>query len=171
MLSTSILHTLRRSTSGNFLATTMGKLMCVALGFSSSRGIARNKAFWHDEDHELLFTALSDFSALVVASRHELSMPKYTQNVVNNFDSLCNSPASVFANGDTDHCNPTMADRDDLPEPNLPIPTLCHASPSTPRIVDSDKTFAKEPKIYGPSEPSLISLEIMVGSNGMKFKK
>lgn len=74
----------------------------------------------------------------------------------------------MFANGDTDATPPWPTTPH---EPNSPIPTLRRASPSTPRIVDSDTTFAKEPKIYGQPEPGLISPQTTVGSNGMKFEK
>ncbi|KAI6135050.1 Vps5 C terminal like-domain-containing protein [Pisolithus croceorrhizus] len=83
------------------------------------------------------------------------------------FDPL-NSTASVFANGDTDATPPWPTTPH---EPNSPIPTLRRASPSTPRIVDSDITFAKEPKIYGQPESGLISPQVTVGSNGTKFEK
>lgn len=83
------------------------------------------------------------------------------------FDPL-NSTASVFANGDTDVTPPWPTTPH---EPNSPIPTLRRASPSTPRVVDSDATFAKEPKIYGQPEPGLISPQTTVGSNGIKYEK
>ncbi|KAI6047515.1 Vps5 C terminal like-domain-containing protein [Pisolithus marmoratus] len=83
------------------------------------------------------------------------------------FDPL-NSTASVFANGDTGAIPPWPTTPH---EPNSPIPTLRRASPSMPRIVDSDPTFTKEPKIYGQPEPGLISPQTTVGSNGTKFEK
>ena len=86
------------------------------------------------------------------------------------FDPL-NSTASIFANGESNTPPPWPTTPH---EPNSPIPNLRRATqstPVTPRPVESDGPYGREPRIYGQPEPGLISPQTTTGSNGIKFEK